>query len=902
MAAAPDRRLIATARAQDANFSRDRELARILEHHMKIATDVSISQRLAIGFGAVAIVFAVLLGLVLRWHADGSAAERTYSERVAPVRDRVHILERDVYRVGIALRTQLLNPSAAGSQAYRTTTQNARTALDSLDRTVTEPDARIPFAEIAAATQDYLRLADQLVAGGGTDGGLRTVDDQGLGTQREIVLGAIAGLRDLTDEREQLALAEIASIRDHTRTGLLIAGAITALLLLASAVLTARAVQRPAKMLLGIAAALRAGDWRPALLLARENGDGPTGHDEMRQLAAAFGSAAVSLEHREQRLRADADVARTVASTLDRTQLARQALHDVVAHLGAQLGVVYGTADGKLLDPIASYALGQTLAQVAVGEGVPGQAAHDRRTVLLADIPPDSGFSVRVGYDEAPPKSVAAVPLMFQNRLHGVLVVGSLREIDSTAIAFLEASATQLGIGLQNVAAHEETQRLLGEIMASNDRIRMQYEELQIQNEEIQAQNEEIQAQSEQLQAQHEEIQAQNEELLQQSEELQRNVAALAEADEHKNRFLGVLAHELRNPMTPIANSVFILKRTPPGSEGAKRAQAVIERQITHLVRLIDDLLDVTRISEGKIQLQRQRMDLVETTRACVDDFASTFEQFGIGVELDLPDEPVEVNGDQTRLAQVLGNLLSNSMKFSDNGHVKLTLRVDNASGEAVIRVTDTGIGMEASLLPHLFQPFSQGVTGLAREKGGLGLGLALVKALVTLHDGEVSAHSDGPGRGSEFTVRLPLASPSVAAARQRALREERSSAPTPRRVLIVEDNSDAASSLREALEIEGYEVAVAYTGPEGLDKAARFKPDVVLCDIGLPGLDGYEVAKKLRSDPGTRSVMLIALTGYASSADKERARLAGFDLHIAKPLRVSGFAKTIEGLARGSG
>jgi hypothetical protein len=394
---------------------------------MKLSTDVSISQRLAIGFGAVAIVFAVLLGLVLRWHADGSAAEQTYAERVAPVRDRVHILERDVYRVGIALRTQLLNASPASLQAYRTTTQNVRTALDSLDRTIGAPDARMPFAEIAVATQDYLRLADQLVAGRGAAGGLGLADDRGLGAQREIVLGGIATLRDLTDEQEQRALAEISSVRDHTRTGLLTAGAITALLLLASAVLTARAVQRPAKMLVGIAASLRAGDWRPALLLARDHGDGPAGRDEMRQLAAAFGSAAVSLERREQRLRADADVATTVASTLDRTELARQALHAVVGHLGAQLGVVYGTADGKLLDPIASYALGQALAQVAVGDGVPGQAAHDRRTVLVRDIPPDSGFSVRVGYDEAPPKSVAAVPLMFQNRLHGVLVIGSLR-------------------------------------------------------------------------------------------------------------------------------------------------------------------------------------------------------------------------------------------------------------------------------------------------------------------------------------------------------------------------------------------------------------------------------------------------------------------------------------------
>jgi signal transduction histidine kinase len=483
----------------------------------------------------------------------------------------------------------------------------------------------------------------------------------------------------------------------------------------------------------------------------------------------------------------------------------------------------------------------------------------------------------------------------------GVLVVGSLREISADALAFLEASAAQLGIGLRNIAAHEETQRLLGEVRESHERIRAQNEELQAQNEEIQAQNEEIQAQSEELQAQHEEMQAQNEELLQQGEELRRYVAQLADADANKNRFLGVLAHELRNPITPIANSIHILKRSEPGSDGAQRAQAVIERQVTHLVRLIDDLFDVTRISEGKIRVQKQQLDLVETVRSSVEDHRSVFEKHGIQVDLDVPDESVFVEGDPTRLSQVVGNLLNNAIKFGEGGRAEVSLRIDHASGDAVLRVVDDGVGMESELLPHLFQPFSQGISGLARVRGGLGLGLALVKALVTLHDGKVAAHSEGPGRGAEFTVRLPLAKGVGAVPRQaseagRPVPEPRR---WPRRVLIVEDNVDAALSLREALELDGYEVALAHSGPEGLERAAKFAPEVVLCDIGLPGLDGYQVARRLRSEPGMRSVVLIALSGYGSPADKEQARLAGFDLHLAKPLQVPTFAQVVQELTR---
>jgi signal transduction histidine kinase len=282
-------------------------------------------------------------------------------------------------------------------------------------------------------------------------------------------------------------------------------------------------------------------------------------------------------------------------------------------------------------------------------------------------------------------------------------------------------------------------------------RLRAQNEEVQGQNEEIQAQTEELQAQSEELQAQHEEIQAQNEQLKQQADELN-------EADQRKNRFLGVLAHELRNPMAPISNSLALLRRSPAGSEHALRAQAMIERQVRHLIRLIDDLLDVTRISQGKIRLQREELDLVEIVRACIEDQQATLEPGERSIRFIAPQGPVLLNGDRTRLSQIAGNLLSNAVKFTDRGgSIVVELRADPARKSASLHVSDDGVGLDADLLPLLFQPFAQGAGSLDRTHSGLGLGLSLVRALAELHGGEVSGSSEGPGRGAQFVVTLPV-------------------------------------------------------------------------------------------------------------------------------------------------
>jgi PAS domain S-box-containing protein len=352
----------------------------------------------------------------------------------------------------------------------------------------------------------------------------------------------------------------------------------------------------------------------------------------------------------------------------------------------------------------------------------------------------------------------------------------------------------------------------------------------------------------------------------------------LREVDRRRGDFLGVLSHELRNPLAPIRNSLYILDRVEPGGEQARRALAVIDRQVGHLTRLVDDLLDVTRISSGKIRLQPTRLDLVDLVRRTVDDHRSLLADRE--VVMDLPAELIWIRGDATRLAQVLGNLLSNAAKFTpEGGRVKVSLRRERA--RAALEVADTGMGIDGETLRRLFVPFAQADRSLDRSRGGLGLGLALVRTLVELHGGEVRAHSDGPGRGSRFVVELPLEGAVTAASEQ----PPRQAGGRGKRVLVIEDNRDAAETLAEALGFSGHEVEVAFDGAAGLARAREFHPEVILCDIGLPGdLDGYEVARALQQDADLACAYRIALTGYAQPEDQRRARDAGYDAHFGKP------------------
>jgi PAS domain S-box-containing protein len=367
---------------------------------------------------------------------------------------------------------------------------------------------------------------------------------------------------------------------------------------------------------------------------------------------------------------------------------------------------------------------------------------------------------------------------------------------------------------------------------------------------------------------------------------------ALREADRRKDEFLGMLSHELRNPLAPIRNSIYVLRHAGAG-ERADRAMEVIERQTDHLTRLVDDLLDVTRIARGKIELRRDRLDLRELVRRGAEDLRASFEERRVSLRVHLPDAALWTSADPTRLAQIVGNLLNNAAKFTRAGD-EATISLRPAPGAAEIEVADTGAGIEPALLPHVFEPFVQGARTLARTQGGLGLGLALVKGLAELHGGTVRVASAGKGRGTTLTVRLPLVADAPAASAPRSA----AAAAAAVRVLVVDDSRDAADSLAQIVAMLGHGADVAYDGGAAVARVRESAPDVVLCDIGLPGMDGYEVAREIRALLGDR-IRLFAVTGYAQPEDLARAAEAGFDGHLAKPTTPERLAEVLEQCAR---
>jgi PAS domain S-box-containing protein len=367
----------------------------------------------------------------------------------------------------------------------------------------------------------------------------------------------------------------------------------------------------------------------------------------------------------------------------------------------------------------------------------------------------------------------------------------------------------------------------------------------------------------------------------------------LRAADRARNEFLAVLSHELRNPLAPIRNSLYVLDRAAPGGQQARRAQAIVSRQVDQLSRLVDDLLDLTRMARHKLTLQRSRIELAQLVRRTLEDYRPTFDAAGLHLELETDPSPVHVDADAQRIAQVVGNLLHNAAKFTPRGgRVVVAVAADVAAGQAVVSVADTGMGLTSEMSERVFEPFVQVEEAHSRSEGGLGLGLALVKGVVELHGGEVSATSAGPGRGARFLVRLPLD------LREHAVVERRATGTRGRhrRVLVIEDNVDAADSLRDVLEMQGHEVAVAYDGSSGIALAREFGPEVVLCDIGLPGMDGYAVARAFRADDALRGTRLVALSGYALAEDLQRAVEAGFERHLTKPPTFEKLAAALAG------
>ncbi len=352
-------------------------------------------------------------------------------------------------------------------------------------------------------------------------------------------------------------------------------------------------------------------------------------------------------------------------------------------------------------------------------------------------------------------------------------------------------------------------------------------------------------------------------------------------ARRRQDEFLAMLAHELRNPLAPIRSAAALLARVENAEPMLPLIRKVIQRQVEHMARLIDDLLDVSRVTQGKVALQRQPTAVAEFVEQAVETSRELIDARHQQLTLDMPVTPLHVEGDPVRLAQIIGNLLHNAAKYTQEGGA-IALSVRRHGETVVIRVSDNGIGISAEALPHIFELFTQNDRSLSRTEGGLGIGLTVVRSMVELHGGTVEAHSRGLGQGSEFVVTLPRLEHVV----ERALARPASSRPAAAaaRILLVDDNVDAGEILAMLLRVSGHEVDIALDGPSALQVFAQVRPQFVLCDIGLPGMDGYQIAARMRERSQGPMPVMIALTGYGDAQNRDRALAAGFDHHVVKP------------------
>jgi PAS domain S-box-containing protein len=376
---------------------------------------------------------------------------------------------------------------------------------------------------------------------------------------------------------------------------------------------------------------------------------------------------------------------------------------------------------------------------------------------------------------------------------------------------------------------------------------------------------------------------------------------ALKLADRRKDEFLATLAHELRNPLGPIRNAIEIMRMSGDDPETIVRVRAMLERQVRQLAHIVDDLIDVARIVERKVELHRERVALRTIVETAVETCRSLIERCRHELSVTMPAEPLDLDGDAVRLAQVIINLLNNAARYTPpGGRIWLTIEhTPPASGErdeVVVRVRDDGIGIRPEVLPHVFDMFTQGESLPHQGKAGLGIGLTLVQSLVVMHGGSVEVHSEGPGRGSEFVVRLPLA---AAVSEPPRWKPPGKGEIVRRRVLVVDDNADQLESLGLLFELMGHEVRMASSGPVALETATAFRPDIALIDIGLPGMSGHEVARHIREQPELRDVVLVAQTGWGQDDDQRRSRDAGFDHHLVKPVKRETLERLVNELPR---
>jgi signal transduction histidine kinase len=530
--------------------------------------------------------------------------------------------------------------------------------------------------------------------------------------------------------------------------------------------------------------------------------------------------------------------------------------------------------------------LGQNLIQARSGLEALEKLMKDEFAVVLLDVsmPGMDGFETASLIHEHP--RFERVPIIFVTGVH-VTELDRLKGYKLGAVDYVyipvvpEILRSKVSVLVELHLQRRELQTLNRSLEEANRRLELANTNLQEEK------TRELERLNQNLKRANSDLEQTNRILQGEVGERARAETALKEADRHKDEFLAVLAHELRNPLAPIRNAVEIMRRSALTDPQLSWSRDVVERQVKHLTRLVDDLLDVSRITRGNINLSRESVAVTTIVSRAIETIAPLIAEQRHELTVDVSEETLEVEGDLTRLTQVLGNLLNNAAKYTDpGGSIRLTAR--RASTDVEIRVRDNGIGIPPELLPRLFQLFTQ-VDGAAhRAQGGLGIGLALVRQLVQMHGGSVTAYSQGPGQGSEFLIRLPLRLKSFRDAS--AVLDNGAAAPADgvkrgHRILLADDNRDALDSLATLLQCDGHEVHTAGDGAEALEVAAGCHPDVVLLDIGMPKLDGYEVARRIRAEPWGKSTVLIALTGWGQDEDRRRSREVGFDSHLVKPL-----------------
>jgi signal transduction histidine kinase len=536
--------------------------------------------------------------------------------------------------------------------------------------------------------------------------------------------------------------------------------------------------------------------------------------------------------------------------------------------------------------------LGQNLVRAGSGIEALEKLMKEEFAVVLLDVsmPGMDGFEAATlihqhpRFEKTPIIFVTGVHVSELDRLKGYKV-GAVDYVSIPVVP--EILRSKVAVLIELYTKRRQLQELNRNLAQANERLAEANTTLQAEK------TRELETLNNILQRANQELEAANRSLQTEVTERARVELALKEADRHKDEFLAMLAHELRNPLAPIRNAVELMHRKAINDPQLVWSRDVIERQLAHMTRLVDDLLDVSRITRGKINLNKEVIEIGALIACTVETVQPLIEERGHELSVQLPTGTLMVLGDPTRLSQALGNVLGNAAKYTERGG-HITLSATELESEVEIRVTDNGIGIPADLLPTIFNLFTQLDRTSGPTPSGLGIGLALVQRLVEMHGGSVMAHSDGPGRGSEFVIRLPLfirerveagQSSNKPSALEQSMTNAEEAPRNQRRILVADDNNDALESLATLLQLSGHEVYTAANGAVALESAEQHRPEVALLDIGMPKLDGYEVARRIRAQPWGRRITLVALTGWGQDSDRRRSQEAGFDSHLVKPL-----------------